>query len=146
MRIKNPYYFIAGVLAVLFAATHAWNGQAAVLPKLDIEAVSVETQTVFTYVWHIITVENLVFGITFMILSIQNDPLKGRLAALMIVSVLFVRLIVILGATAILDASSLGSTFTDSIAIIIYIALIILGIRLKGRPRGGRPPQSGKAL
>lgn len=133
IRIKNPYYFIAGILAVLFAATHAWNGQSAVLPKLDIETVSVDTQIVFTYVWHIITVENLVFGMVFMILSIQSTPSKGRLAALMIVSILLVRLIVILGVTTVLDPSALTGTFIDSIAIVIYIALISLGIKMRNR-------------
>lgn len=44
-------------MAMLFAVTHAWNGQSVVLPKLDVNATSMDTQTVFTYVWHIITAE-----------------------------------------------------------------------------------------
>ncbi|MNO07521.1 hypothetical protein D3C81_2297480 [compost metagenome] len=51
----------------------------------------------------------------------------------MIVSILLVRLIVILGVTTVLDASALAGTFIDSIAIVIYIALIILGIRMRNR-------------
>lgn len=86
-----------------------------------------ETQTVFTYVWHIITVENLVFGIAFIYMSFQLDQPKFRIAAWIIISILIVRLIVILGVTAILDVSALTDTIVDSIAIVIYIALIILG-------------------
>ncbi|MDF2921619.1 MAG: hypothetical protein K0R57_533 [Paenibacillaceae bacterium] len=146
VKIKNGYYLVAGILAILFAYTHAWNGHAAVLPKLDIEAVSLDTQIVFTYVWHIITAENLIFGIVFIMMSFQSTPAKVRFTAWMIVSILLIRLTVILGVTTVLDASALTSTLVDSIAIVIYIVLIILGIRMKNRPFGGTPPQSAAGL
>ena len=76
IKVRNYYYLIAGVLAILFAVTHAWNGQSAVLPMLNIEEMSVSTRTVFTYVWHIITVENLVFGIAFIFMSFQSRAIK----------------------------------------------------------------------
>ena len=103
IKIRNYYYLIAGVLAILFAVTHAWNGQSAVLPMLNIEEMSVGTRTVFTYVWHIITAENLVFGIAFIFMSFQSEQSKIRFAAWMIVAILIVRLMVILGVTALLD-------------------------------------------
>lgn len=131
IKIRNFYYLIAGVLAILFAVTHAWNGQSAVLPTLDIRAISKDTQTVFTYVWHIITAENLVFGIAFIFMSFQSERWKTRFAAWMIVAILIVRLIVILGVTAMFDVSALTNTFIDSIVIVIYVALIILGTTLK---------------
>ncbi|GBF72967.1 hypothetical protein PA598K_01248 [Paenibacillus sp. 598K] len=131
IRIRNFYYLFAGVLAILFAVTHAWNGQSAVLPTLDMKAISLGTQTVFTYVWHIITAENLVIGIAFMIMSFQIERSKIQLVAWMIVAILIVRLMVILGITALLDVSALTDTFIDSVAILIYIALIILGTRMK---------------
>ncbi|SHG37257.1 hypothetical protein [Ornithinibacillus halophilus] len=127
IKIRNYYYLIVGVLGILFAVTHAWNGHSVVLPTLDIKSMPMETQTVFTYVWHIITVENLVFGIAFIYMSFQLDQPKFRIAAWIIISILIVRLIVILGVTAILDVSALTDTIVDSIAIVIYIALIILG-------------------
>lgn len=46
-------------------------------------------------------------------------------------SLLIVRLMVILGITAFHDVSALTDTLIDSIAIVIYIAFIILGIRMK---------------
>jgi len=131
IRIRNFYYLIAGVLAMLFAFTHAWNGQSVVLPTLDIKAISLSTRTVFNYVWHIITAENLVIGIAFIIMSFQTERSKIRLVAWMIVAILMVRLMVILGITALLDVSALTDTLIDSVAIVIYIALIILGTRMK---------------
>lgn len=130
-RINNYYFLAAGVLAILFAVTHAWNGHSAVLPKLDVGEIAKDTRTVFTYVWHIITVENLVFGVVFIIMSIQRGAEKVRSAAFMIVWILLARLAVILGVTAFQDASSLPGTLIDSIAIAVYIAIILLGIRMK---------------
>ncbi|WP_169085136.1 hypothetical protein [Paenibacillus sp. PL91] len=131
MKVKNFYFLIAGALAMLFAVTHAWNGQSAVLPKLDTEAISVDTQIVFTYVWHIITGENMVFGIAFIMMSFQTERSKIRFAAYLIAAILIVRLMVIVGATSMLDVSGITDTLIDSIAIVIYIALILLGTRLK---------------
>ncbi|EPY11127.1 MULTISPECIES: hypothetical protein [Paenibacillus] len=97
VRIKNYYCLIAGVLAILFAVTHAWNGQSAVLPTLLVNNIALDTRITFTYVWHIITAENLVFGIVFIILSFQSEKSKIRFAAWMIVSLLLIRLMVIKG-------------------------------------------------
>ncbi len=129
IKVTNFYYLIAGILAILFAITHAWNGQSAVLPTLNIETVG--NQIIFTYVWHIITVENLVFGIAFIFMSFQTDQSKIRFSAWLIVAILIVRLMAILGVTAFFDASGLKNTMLDSIAIVIYVALIILGTRMK---------------
>nr|WP_245815575.1 hypothetical protein [Seinonella peptonophila] len=133
IKIRNFYYLIAGVLAILFAVTHAWNGQSVVLPKLDIQAISVDIRTIFTYVWHIITAENLVFGITFIFMSLRTERSKIQFVAWLIVAVLIVRLMVIISVTALLDMSGLTDTLVDSIAIVIYIVLIILGTRMKNR-------------
>lgn len=137
IMVRNFYYLIAGVLAMLFAVTHAWNGQSTVLPTLDIRAISMDTRTVFTYVWHIITAENLVFGIAFIYMSFQNERSKIQFGAWMIAAILIVRLMVILGVTALLDVSALTDTFIDSIAIVIYVALIILGTTIKKKQSGG---------
>lgn len=136
IKIRNFYYLIAGILAILFAISHAWNGQSAVLPTLDVRTISVESRTILTYVWHIITVENLVFGIAFIFMSLQSERSKVRFAAWMIVSILISRLMVILGVTAFQDISALNDTLIDSIAIVIYVALIVLGTRMKKREYG----------
>ncbi|GIP38182.1 hypothetical protein J31TS4_14620 [Paenibacillus sp. J31TS4] len=127
MKVRNGYYLLAGVLAVLFAVTHAWNGHSAVLPALDSRGISLETRTVFTYVWHIVTAENLVFGIAFLLLSFQQDRTKSRYAAWTIAALLLVRLAVIVGVTAWFDRSALTDTMVDSLAIVLYVVLILLG-------------------
>ena len=81
IKVRNFYFLIAGILAILFAFSHAWNGQSAVLPMLHVSAIAMDTRTVFMYVWHIITAENLVFGIVFIFMSFQSERLKIRYAA-----------------------------------------------------------------
>ena len=131
IKVRNFYYLIVGILSILFAVTHAWNGQYVVLATKDIMEMSMDTRTIFTYVWHIITVENLVFGSAFIFMSFHSEQSKVRFAAWMIVAILVVRLMVILGVTAIFDVSALMDTLIDSIAIVIYVALIILGTTRK---------------
>lgn len=131
IKVKNYYYLTAGILAILFAVTHAWNGHSVVLPNLHIEGVSVDTLTIFTYVWHIITAENLVFGFVFIFMSFYTEGSKTQFTAWMIAIILLVRLMVILSITVLLDRTGLLNTLIDSIAIIVYVALIILGTRVK---------------
>lgn len=133
MKIKNPYYLIAGILAVLFAITHAWNGQSAVLPTLHASEIALDSEIIFTYVWHIITAENLVFGIAFICMAFQGERSKIQAVAWMIVSLLIVRLMVILGITAVQNVSSLTDTVVDSVAIVIYVIFILLGIKMKSK-------------
>lgn len=144
IKVRNFYFLIAGILAILFAFTHAWNGQTAVLPTLDVSAIALDTRIVFMYVWHIITAENLVFGIVFIFMSFQSERLKIRFAAWTIVSLLIIRLMVILGITALQDVSALTDTLIDSIAIVIYVTFIIMGIKRKPKEFGGQMPQSGQ--
>ncbi|MEC0310811.1 hypothetical protein P4H67_29010 [Paenibacillus lautus] len=144
IKVRNFYFLIAGILAILFAFTHAWNGQTAVLSTLDVSAITLDNRIVFMYVWHIITAENLVFGIVFIFMSFQSERLKIRYAAWTIVSLLIIRLMVIIGITALQDVSALTDTLIDSIAIIIYVTFIIMGIRRKPKGFGGQTPQSGQ--
>ncbi|WP_202618957.1 hypothetical protein [Paenibacillus sp. EZ-K15] len=144
IKVRNFYFFFAGILAILFAFTHAWNGQTAVLPTLDVSVIALDTRTVFMYVWHIITAENLIFGIVFIFMSFQSERLKIRFAAWTIVSLLIIRLMVILGITALQDVSALKDTLIDSIAIVIYVTFIIMGIRRKPKVIRGQMPQSGR--
>lgn len=129
--IKNYYYLVAGVLAILFAFTHSWNGQNSVLPLLDIPGITQETRTTFTYIWNIITAENFVFGIAFLIMSQYKDLSKVRFTALVITALLIARLIAIIGATLLYNPNGLNNTLVDSVAIVIYVVIIIFGTRVK---------------
>lgn len=134
IKVRNFYFLTAGLLAILFAFTHAWNGQSTVLPVLHASAIAMDTQTIFMYVWHIITAENLIFGFIFIFMSFQSERSKTHFAVWTIVSLLLVRLLVILGITALQDISALRDTLIDSIAIVIYVIFTIMGIRRK--PKG----------
>ena len=134
--IKNYYYLIAGILAILFSITHAWNGQTVILPTLNIDAITAETKTTFFYVWHIITAENMLFGVAFLLMAFHKDLSKVRFTAWVIAVLMIVRLIVILGGTLLYNASGLKNTLVDFIAIIVYVALILLGIRVKDKQIG----------
>jgi hypothetical protein len=131
--VKNIYYLIAGILAIIFSITHAWNGQTVVLPALDDKTVSSETKSIFFYVWHIITAENMLFGIAFLFMSFHGDLSRVRFAAWIIAILMIIRWVVIFGGTLLHDPSGIKNTLIDSIAIVIYVALIMLGTRIKDK-------------
>jgi len=85
--VKNYYYLIVGVLFVLFSFSHAWNGQTNFLPAIDSSSLPLATRTTIFYVWHIITAENLIFGIAFLVMSFYEDSSKVRFTALTVASI-----------------------------------------------------------
>ncbi|HET9433108.1 MAG TPA: hypothetical protein VFO37_05090 [Chitinophagaceae bacterium] len=131
--IKNYYYLVTGILAIVFSITHALNGQNSVLPSLNVGSITVETKTIFFYVWHIITAENMLFGIAFLFMSFHNDLSKVRYAASIIAILMIIRWIVIFGGTLLYNASGLKNILIDSIAIAIYVSLIIFGTKVKDK-------------
>ena len=125
----NVYYIIVGIFSVLFSFTHGWNGYKSILPLIDATSLKTTIKTTIFYVWHIISIENFIFGIAFFIMAFYKNPAEIRFTAWIIVSIILARWIVISGATLLKDASDLKSILTDSVAIVIYVGLIILGIR-----------------
>jgi len=131
--IKNYYYFIVGILCVLFALTHAWNGQTLVLSVFDTVPIDLNTKTVFHYVWHIITAENLIFGTALLFMAFYKDLTKGRLVAWLIAIIMMGRWIVILSFTLFYTESTISQIIPDSLAILVVIGLLILGTRVKSK-------------
>ena len=131
--IKNYFYLVAGILAIIFAVTHALNGQNTVLPSLNTSSITVEVKATFFYVWHIITTENLLFGITFIVMSVQKNLSRVRFAATVIAVLMIIRWIVIFGGTLLYNASALKNILVDTIAIAIYVFLIFLGTKVKDK-------------
>jgi hypothetical protein len=127
--IKNYYYLVVGILSILFSFTHAWNGQTAVLPIIDGSSIDLPTKTTVFYIWHIISVENFTFGISFLVMAFYKDLSKVKFTAWVIAVIMIARLGVILGSTLFKNINDLASTLTDLIAIIIFVGLIILGAR-----------------
>jgi hypothetical protein len=127
--VKNYYYLVVGLLSILFSFTHALNGQTAVLPIVDGSDIDLPTKTTVFYVWHIISVENFTFGISFLFMALYKDSSNVKFVAWLIAVVMIARLGVILGSTLFKNPNDLASTLIDSIAIIIFVGLILLGAR-----------------
>jgi hypothetical protein len=134
--IKNYYYLIAGILAIIFSVAHVWNGQTVVLQTLNVYPTPVDTRTMFLYVWHIISAENLLFGVAFLLMSGHKDLSKVRFTAWTIAILMIARWIVILGSTLIYNAKGFENTWMESLAFTIFISIIILGIRVKDKQSG----------
>ena len=131
--INNHYYLIVGILSILFSFTHGWNGQTTVLPIINASNIDLAIKTTTFYIWHIITVENLIFGIAFLIMSFYKDLSKVKFTAGMIALIIVARWVVISGSTLFQNKNGIADILTDSIAIIIFVGLIILGTRKKGK-------------
>jgi hypothetical protein len=130
-KIKNYYYFVAGILGFLFTITHIWNGLSNVLPSFDSITRDLNLQITFLYLWHIISSENLIFSIAFIIMAFYKDLLQVKFAAWIISVIMIFRFLVIVGSTLIINPTSFTSSLVDGIAIIIYTGLIILGTRIR---------------
>ena len=64
-------------------------------------------------------------------MSVQNNAGRVRFAAWMTAVLMIVRWVVIFGSTWYQDVSGLKALWTDSIAIAVYVTLILLGTRNK---------------
>jgi hypothetical protein len=132
--IKNYFYLIVGILCLLFAVTHTWNGLEKILPVLDDSEIDVGTKTIFTYVWHVIAVENLVFGISLLIMAFRKNREEVKFTAWVIVALLVVRWIVITLFTVLNAEGNIMDLLPDTIAISVVVILILLGTRKKSKP------------
>lgn len=131
--IKNYYYLIVGIFSILFSFTHAWNGQTTVLPVVNVSNLDLATKTTIFYIWHILTAENFIFGISFLVMAFYKDLSKVKFTAWFIAVIIIARWGVIFGSTLSKNINGLTDTLSDLIAITIYVGLIILGTRTKDK-------------
>ena len=134
-KIKNYYYLVVGILSVMAAFTHALNGQQTIIQEMGTTTLSESTQTIFRYVWHIITAENLIFGVALIIMAFYKERDKVRLVALLIAAVLLTRWLVILLFTVAHDSSGFFGILTDTIGILLFVILLLLGAGTKRRKK-----------
>jgi hypothetical protein len=127
--VVNIYYLIVGVLSILFSFTHALNGQRTILKFVDSSNIDAVSQTTIFYVWHIVTIENLIFGICFIAMALYKKPSRVKSTAWLIAMIIVARWCLIFGSTLARNRNGLAGTLVDSIAIIVFVTLIILGIR-----------------
>ena len=100
-----------------------------ILPQIDAANLEIMTKTTIFYVWHIISVENVIFGIAFLVMAFYKDQTKVKFTAWIITIIILARWGVIFGTTLLKDISDVKNTLIDSVAIFIFVGLIILGIR-----------------
>jgi hypothetical protein len=131
--IKNYFYLIVGVLCLLFAVTHTLNGAATSLQILDNSVIDNNTKVVFTYVWHIIGIENLVFGIALLIMAFQKNMSKVKFVAWLIIAILLMRWVVITYFTLLNNSGSVMQSIPDTAAIFVVILLLFLGTKVKDK-------------
>jgi hypothetical protein len=131
--VKNYFYLVVGVLCMLFAVTHTVNGVTTTLEALENSGLDDSVKTAFTYVWHIIGIENLVFGIALIILAFQKSLSKVRFAAWIIIIILALRWIVISTFTMMNSSAGLMQILPDTVAIFVVIILLVLGTRVRDK-------------
>ena len=131
--VKNYFYLIVGVLCLLFAVTHTLNGVSTSLQVLNNSVIENNTKVAFTYVWHIIGIENLVFGIALLIMAFQNKMSKVKFATWLIIMILAMRWIVITLFTLLNNSGNVMPLIPDTAAIFIVIVLLLLGTKVKDK-------------
>jgi uncharacterized membrane protein len=131
--VKNYFYLVLGLLCVLSAVTHTLNGLETALPVLDSATIDGNTRTVFTYVWHIIGIENLVLGIALIIMAIQKNLEKVKFTAWVIIVILIMRWIIIAIFTFLNDSSNVMELLPDTLAIFISVILLFFGTRVRNK-------------
>ena len=136
--VKNYFYLFAGLLSVLFAITHTLYGLGTALPILETAMIDSSTKTIFLYEWHIIGVENLVFGIALIVMAFQKSLEKLKFTAWVIIVILILRWIIIAFFTVSSDNDNIMNMLSDTLAIFMIIVLLLLGVRvgaMAGRPK-----------
>ena len=131
--IRNYFYLIVGLLCILFAVSHTLNGIETTLPILDNVEIENNTKVAFTYVWHIIGIENLVFGIALLIMAFRKNLLQVKFAAWLIILILAMRWIVITSFTLFNNNGNLKQLIPDTVAIFVVIILLLLGTKVKNK-------------
>ena len=110
---KNYYYLIVGLLVLLLEIPRTLNG---------LEA---------TMTFHIIGIENLVIGITLIIMAFQKNMEKVKFTTWLIIAILLARWAIISFFTV------LNGDFTvfivDTIAILTLATLLFFGTRVKNK-------------
>jgi len=128
---KNIFYLIVGLLSILFTFTHTWNGLKTALPVLESAGIDGGTRVIFNYVWHVVGIENLVFGIALLIMAFNKNAEKVKFTAWVIIAVLIMRWIIITIFTVTSSEGNVVDILPDTIAIFTVVVLLVLGTRVK---------------
>jgi len=131
--MKNVFYFIAGALFILLAATHTWFGLETALPVLYDSGIENSLITIFTFQLHMIGIQDFIYGIAAIIMAFQKDMSKVKFAAWLLIAILLARWAIMTLITFMYDLNNVIDLLTSSIAFFILIALLLLGARVKDK-------------
>ncbi|SHI73771.1 hypothetical protein SAMN05444280_10594 [Tangfeifania diversioriginum] len=131
--VKNYFYLIVGFLCVLFAVTHTLNGVEKSLQILENSKIENNTIVTLTYVWHIIGIENLIFGIALLVMAFRKNQSNLKFASWLIIVILAMRWIVITFFTLLNDSSNIKQLIPDTLAIFVVIVLLLIGTKVKNK-------------
>lgn len=126
-RKKNYYFLVAGIIIFLSSITHALNGQRTVLAELESTSLGEGTLTIFRYIWHIITAENLIFGVALLWMGFAMYRVRIRFTVWLIATVLLTRWMVILLFTLAYDPSGISGFLIDGVVILLLVIILLLG-------------------
>jgi len=137
--VKNVFYLIAGLLLVVLAVTHTLFGLETALPILHGSDIDIGTITVFTFQLHMIGAQDLLYGIAALIMAFQKDMTKVKFVALLLTTILIARWGIMALVTVVYG--NIGTDLlTSSIAFLVVIILLLLGVRKKDKGKDSAYP------
>jgi len=127
--VRNWFYFIVGVIAVISAVTHTVDGLATEIPALSVANLEYMTQSVFVFNYHIVAADHLGIGIALIAMSFKNNTPATKSAAWVVIAISFARVVVsiITVFTTMSAAGSAGTFWIPAIANIVCIVFLLLG-------------------
>jgi len=129
--VKNIFYFIAGLLSVILAATHTWYGLDTALPILHHSPIESSLRTVFTFQLHMIGAQDFIYGIAAICMAFRKDMTKVKFTAWVLIAILLARWVIMTLVTVMYG--NVADLLTSSIAFFVLIVLLSLGIRAKDK-------------
>ena len=127
--IRNYFYLIVGLVCLLSAVTHTLNGLETAIASLNHSTMDAHNKVVFTYVWHIIGAENVVFGIALLITAFYKNTTGGKYIAGFIMAMLVVRWLAILSFSLLNNIENITTLIPETIIIWVVIILLWFGIK-----------------
>ncbi len=129
--IRNYFYLIVGFICLLSSITHTLNGLNTSLSILSDSIIDTDTQVVFTYIWHIIAAENIVFGMALLIMAFHKNRMTGKYIVWFIIAILAVRWVTITSVTLLNNFSNITKLIPESLVMWLIIILLWLGSKKK---------------
>ena len=134
--MKNVFYLIAGLLLVVLAVTHTLFGLETALPILHGSDIDISTTTIFTFQLYMIGAQDLLYGIAAIIMAFQKDMTKVKFVVWLLIAIFIVRWAIMALVTVVYGNIGMD-LLTSSIAFLIVIILLLLGVMCKRKTAKG---------